>query len=136
MNPAAASTISLFLVDDHAMFREGLAHVLGKEPGFHIAGQCGSAADALARLGRSGATMVLLDVDLGSERALDFVLEARKKGFEGQILIVTAGVSGQEAVQLVQAGVAGILYKQHSTEALCSAIRQVAAGGGWRVKNI
>lgn len=39
-----------------------------------------------------------------------------------------AGISGQEAVQLVQAGVAGILHKQHSTEALCNAIRQVAAG--------
>jgi two-component system nitrate/nitrite response regulator NarL len=41
---------------------------------------------------------------------------------------VTAGVSGQEAVQLVQAGVAGILHKQHSTEKLSDAIRQVAAG--------
>ena len=72
--------------------------------------------------------MVLLDVDLGPERALDFVTHAKKNGFEGQILVVTAGVSGQEAVQLVQAGVAGILHKQHSTEALCDAIRQVAAG--------
>ena len=128
MNPATASTISLFLVDDHAMFREGLAHVLAKEPGFRIAGQCATTAEALTRLGTSGATMVLLDVDLGPERALDFVVQAKKKGFEGQILIVTAGVSGQEAVQLVQAGVAGILHKQHSTEELSKAIRQAAAG--------
>jgi two-component system nitrate/nitrite response regulator NarL len=128
MNQAAAPAINLFLVDDHAMFREGLAQVLEKEPGFQIVGQCASAAEALAQLPRSRATMVLLDVDLGPERAVDFVLEARKKGFEGQILVVTAGVSGQEAVQLVQAGVAGILHKQHSTEELCHAIRQVAAG--------
>ena len=53
--------------------------------------------------------MVLLDVDLGPERAVDFVLEAKKKGFEGQILVVTAGVSGPEATQLIQAGVVGIL---------------------------
>ena len=110
------------------MFREGLAHVLEKQPGFHIAGQSGSSAEALPQLARSGATMVLLDVDLGSERALDFVRQARKRGFEGQILVVTAGLSGQEAVQLVQAGVAGILHKQHSTQALLSAIRQVAGG--------
>jgi two-component system nitrate/nitrite response regulator NarL len=128
MNQAAAPAINLFLVDDHAMFREGLAQVLEKEPGFQIAGQCASAAEALAQLPGSRATMVLLDVDLGPERAVDFVLEAKKKGFEGHILVVTAGVSGQEAVQLVQAGVAGILHKQHSTEALCHAIRQVAAG--------
>ena len=107
MNQAAAAAIRLFLVDDHAMFREGLAHVLEKEAGFQIAGQCASAAEALIQLPRSGATVVLLDVDLGSERALDFVIEAKKRGFDGHILIVTAGVSGQEAVQLVQAGVEG-----------------------------
>lgn len=73
--------------------------------------------------------MVILDVDLGSERALDFVLEARKRGFGGQILVLTAGVSGPEAVQLVQAGVAGILHKQHSSETLRDAVHQVAAGG-------
>ena len=58
----------------------------------------------------------------------DFVVDARRKGFEGQILVVTAGISGQEAVQLVQAGVAGILHKHHSTVVLCQTIRQAAAG--------
>ena len=124
----AARTINLLLLDDHAMFRQGLARVLEKEPGIKIVAQCSSSAQALEVLGKSGATMVLLDVDLGPERALDFVTQAKKKGFEGQILVVTAGVSGPEAVQLVQAGVAGILHKQHSTEKLSDAIRQVAAG--------
>jgi two-component system nitrate/nitrite response regulator NarL len=124
----AEQTINLLLLDDHAMFRQGLARVLEKEPGIKIVAQCSTSAQALEVLGKSGATMVLLDVDLGPERALDFVMQAKKKGFEGQILVVTAGVSGQEAVQLVQAGVAGILHKQHSTEKLSDAIRQVAAG--------
>jgi two-component system nitrate/nitrite response regulator NarL len=120
--------INVLLVDDHAMFREGLARVLEKEQGLRVVGQSGSSAEALSLLAKSNACIVLLDVDLGAERALDFVLEAKKRGFEGQILIVTAGVSGPEAVQLVQAGVAGILHKHHSTEALCKTIRQVAAG--------
>jgi two-component system nitrate/nitrite response regulator NarL len=59
---------------------------------------------------------------------LDFVIHAKRKGFEGQILVLTAGVSGPEAVQLVQAGVSGILHKHHSTSELCNTIRQVAAG--------
>jgi two-component system nitrate/nitrite response regulator NarL len=105
-----------------------LARVLEGEAGFEVVGQFGACAEALAALPESGATMVLLDVDLGGERALDFVLECRKSGFQGQILVITAGTSGQEAVQLVQAGVAGILHKHHSTGELCNAIRQVAAG--------
>jgi two-component system nitrate/nitrite response regulator NarL len=120
--------INLLLVDDHAMFRQGLARVLEKEPGFKIVGQYASGSEALAVLRESEAAVVLLDVDLGSERALDFILQARKQGFEGRILVVTAGVSDQEALQLVQAGVAGIMHKHHSTDLLASAIRQVSGG--------
>jgi two-component system nitrate/nitrite response regulator NarL len=128
VDKAAVQTIRLLLLDDHEMFRQGLARILEKEPGLQVAEQCSSSAQALQVLKKSGATMVLLDVDLGPERALDFVTHAKKNGFEGQILVVTAGISGAQAVQLVQAGVAGIIHKQHSTEALCNSIRQVAAG--------
>jgi two-component system nitrate/nitrite response regulator NarL len=119
--------INILLVDDHEMFREGLANMIEKEPDFEVVGQVSSATEALSMLNRR-ADVVLLDVDLGPERALEFVEGARKAVFEGQILIVTAGISGQEAVQLVQAGVAGIVHKQNSTKALCAAIRKVAAG--------
>ncbi len=120
--------INLFLVDDHGMFREGLARVLEKEADLRIVGQAPSAAQALSQLPASGATLVLLDVDLGPERALDFVSGARRLNFEGRILVLTAGLSGAEAVQLVQAGVAGILHKHHSTNVLCETIRKVASG--------
>jgi two-component system nitrate/nitrite response regulator NarL len=128
LDNATAQTINLLLLDDHEMFRQGLARVLEKEPGLKVVAQCSTSAQALELLKKSGANMVLLDVDLGPERALDFVTRAKKNGFEGQILVVTAGISGQQAIQLVQAGVAGILHKHRSTEALCDAIRQVAAG--------
>jgi two-component system nitrate/nitrite response regulator NarL len=128
LETTGTSVIYLLLVDDHAMFRQGLARVLEKEPGLAIAGQFASAAEALAVVNESGATMVLLDIDLGHERALDFVMGARKNGFKGQILVVTAGTTGPEAVQLVQAGVSGILHKHHSTEDLVATIKQVAAG--------
>jgi two-component system nitrate/nitrite response regulator NarL len=124
----AVGSINILLVDDHAMFRESLARVLEKEPGISVVGQSATCAEALNKLAKSGANMVLLDVDLGPERPLDFILEAKKREYSGQILVVTAGVSGPEAVQLVQGGVAGILHKHHSTEALVETIRKVAAG--------
>lgn len=128
MTDLLTQSIKLLLVDDHAMFCDGLARILEKEPDMKVVGKCASAAQALSLLPKSGATMVLLDFDLGAERAVDFVAEARQGGFKGQILVVTAGVSDQEAVQLIQAGVAGILHKHNSAEVLCSVVRQVAAG--------
>jgi len=135
VNETPVQTVNLLLVDDHAMFREGLVRMLEKEPDMKVVGQCASAAEALAKVGTSGATMVLLDVDLGADRAIDFVLGARKKGFEGRILVVTAGMSDAEAVQLIQAGVAGILHKHHSASVLCGAIRQMASGEVYLERN-
>jgi two-component system nitrate/nitrite response regulator NarL len=125
---AATESIDILLLDDHAMFRQGIAWALEREPDFKVVGQFGSSVDALAALHRSGAAIVLLGVNLGRERALDFVVESRKRGFKGRVLVVTAGLGGPEAVQLIQAGVAGILHKHRSTEELCTAIRQVASG--------
>jgi two-component system, NarL family, nitrate/nitrite response regulator NarL len=120
-------TINLLLVDDHEMFREGLARTLEREPDLRVVGQCGSSKEALAKLDQD-VTMVLLDVDLGNERAMEFVKSAREASFGGQILVVTAGISGQEAVLLIQAGVTGILDKRHSGQILCESIRKVALG--------
>jgi two-component system nitrate/nitrite response regulator NarL len=111
------------------MFREGLARLLERDSQLLTVGQCESATSALAALKRSQADVVVLDVDLGRERALDFILEARKRGFDGKVLIVTAGISDLEAAQLVESGISGILHKHQSAETLRGAIRQIAAGG-------
>jgi two-component system, NarL family, nitrate/nitrite response regulator NarL len=131
MDTLKTETINLMIVDDHAMFREGLARSLEKHSDLRIVAQCSSSSEALGVLEGCQAGMVLLDVDLGSDRALDFVVEAKRRGFGGRILIVTAGVSDQEAVNLVQAGVSGILHKRHSTDVLCDVIRDIAGGKVW-----
>lgn len=120
--------IRLFLLDDHALFREGLARLLEGQPGFVVAGKADSIRTALTQLAKSQADIVLLDVDLGADRALDFIRSARQQAFEGRILVVTAGVSDAEAIQLVQAGVAGILHKHNPPDTLCDAIRRVSTG--------
>lgn len=78
MDNTAAQTINLLLLNDHEMFRQGLARVLEKEPGLKVVAQYSTSAQAIEVLKKSGANMVLLDVDLGPERALDFVTRAKK----------------------------------------------------------
>jgi two-component system nitrate/nitrite response regulator NarL len=128
MGQPVTEPIRLLLVDDHALFREGLASVLEKEPDFRVVGKCASAKEALQLLPALQPTMILLDFDLGPERTVDFVSQTRDIGFAGRIVVVTAGVSEPQAVQLIRAGVAGILHKHNTPEALSKTIRQVAEG--------
>jgi two-component system nitrate/nitrite response regulator NarL len=143
MNPSAdertaessSSPIRILIVDDHAMFREGIARMLEREPGMQVVGQTALASEALELAVSGDANLVLLDVDLGPERGMDFIAHARQRGYTGRILVVTAGISDREAVQLIQAGVGGIIHKNHSTDVLSGAIRQVGAGEPWLEKN-
>jgi two-component system nitrate/nitrite response regulator NarL len=129
MNDSATDKIDLLIVDDHVMFREGLARSLERDFGLNVVGQCGTSAEALAILRQHrGVSIVLLDMDLRVERGTTFVQAAREAGFQTPVLVVTAGLSDLEAVQLIRNGVAGIFHKEHSTEALYSAIRRVVGG--------
>jgi DNA-binding NarL/FixJ family response regulator len=119
--------IRTLIVDDHALFRESVARVLGAESDLDIS-HCPSIRDALSFLARESFDLVLLDHDLGSERAFQFLPAATQAGFKGQVLIVTAWVSDTEARRLMRQGVAGIFSKQSPLSALANSIRKVAAG--------
>src|SRR5579872_2453826 len=122
--------ISALLVDDHALFRESVSRVLAEEPGLHIE-HCGSIREALLLLSQQTFDLVLLDHDLGSERASQFLPAARQAGFEGRVLVVTAWVSDTEARRLMRQGVNGIFLKESPLSRLAEGIRAVASGQTW-----
>src|SRR5262245_43766077 len=120
-------TIRALLVDDHALFRESVAQVLAYEPDLKV-DHCSSIREAMQILSQQPIDLVLLDHDLGSERASQFLPAARQMGFEGRVLIVTAWVSENEARRLMRQGAAGIFLKQAPVSELVDSIRRVAAG--------
>src|SRR5580698_94123 len=122
------AVIRALLVDDHALFRESVAHALAVEPRLEVE-HCASIREALALLTERHFDIVLLDHDLGGERASQFLPAARQGGFEGRVLIVTAWVSDTEARRLLRQGVAGIFLKESPLGELSASIRTVAAGG-------
>ena len=123
-------TIRVLLVDDHALFRESVAAVLASEADLEIE-HCASIRQALNLLSQRRFDLVLLDHDLGSERASQFLPAARQNGYEGRVLVVTAWVSDTEARRLLRQGVSGIFLKEGPLSELSRSIRVVARGGTW-----
>ena len=120
----------ILLVDDHTLFRESVSMVLATDSRFRME-HCASIREALTMLDQSAFELVLLDHDLGSERASQFLPAARERGFEGRVLVVTAWISDNEARRLLRQGVAGIFLKQGPLSELAQAIESVAGGGTW-----
>jgi DNA-binding NarL/FixJ family response regulator len=122
--------VRALLIDDHALFRESICRVLRDAEGLEIE-HCSSIREALPLLEQKQFDLVLLDHDLGSERASQFLPAARQIGFEGRVLVVTAWISENEARRLIRQGVAGIFLKQGPISQLNESIRTVLAGGTW-----
>lgn len=125
----SVAPIRLLLVDDHELFREGLARLLKTEPGCEVAACCGSAEEALAALRRDPSIgLVLLDFDLGSGNAWEFLEGLRPLGYTGRILLVTGGVDNSAVPSLIRRGVAGIFLKHGSPADLVQGIRETVQG--------
>ena len=75
--------------------------------------------------------MVLLDFDLGEDHGSEFIAAARKAGYQGKFLMITAGMSATESSIALQLGASGIFLKHNSPTVLAQAIRTVAEGGMW-----
>jgi DNA-binding NarL/FixJ family response regulator len=130
MTEPKEAALHILLIDDHALFRESVARVLASEAGLTVE-HCGSIREALTLLAQRSFDIVLLDHDLGTERASQFLPAARQAGFEGRVLVVTAWVSENEARRLVRQGVGGIFLKHGPLAELSEGIRTVASGGVW-----
>ena len=131
MPETAKREISILLVDDHALFRESLARLLGAEPGLRVVADCHSSEEALDTLQTTPVDIVLLDFDLGRRDGREFMSLARQQGYNGKILMVTAGVAREQAADLIRSGVSGIFMKHESAASLIEGIRDVMAGKVW-----
>ncbi len=122
---------NILLVDDHALFREGLARLLGVESDLNVAAQCGTVEEALALSDAQRFDLVLLDFELGDRRGNEVVSALRQRDFTGRILVVTVGLTRAELRHLMNQGVSGVFLKNNSPELLLEAIHTVLRGETW-----
>ena len=123
--------IRLLLIDDHILFRDGLSRLLALEPGLQVVAACGSIAEALDTLGRGPVDIVLLDYDLGEEQGSHFISSARRAGYTGKVLMVTAGMTAKESSAALHLGASGIFLKHNSPGTLAKAVRLIMGGEIW-----
>ncbi|WP_458687435.1 response regulator [Nocardia tengchongensis] len=120
--------ITVMLVDDHPMVREGLRGMLEAEADFTVSGEAGSGTEALALAATVRPDVVLMDLRMpggdgveATERILAILPETR-------IIVVTTYETESDILRAVEAGAAGYLLKDASRAELANAIRAAARG--------
>ena len=120
--------VRILLVDDQALFREGLATLLGQHAELEIVGVAADGAEALALAARGRPDIVLMDLrmpGMGGVEATRRLLAAQPTV---RVLVLTTFDEDEEVFAAIRAGAAGYLLKASPSEKLVAAIRAVARG--------
>lgn len=119
----------ILIVDDHALFREGLKRILASEFPNAIFGEAANTGEALAQLWAKPWELVLLDVSMRGRSGLDVLKEIRASSSKVPVLVLSAHPAEQYALRALKAGAAGYLTKECVPQELCRAARKVWGGG-------
>jgi DNA-binding NarL/FixJ family response regulator len=92
-----------------------------------VVGGCATIDKARGFLQANAVGLVILDFDLGARDGMDFMRVAESIGYEGKVLLVTAGVDESSAADLLKCGIAGIFLKHDPPTVLVDAIRTARA---------
>ncbi len=127
---ASASTtlVSVVIVDDHPLVREGLERVMAADDRFHVTGMAESIEGAIA-LDSAAVDVVTLDLSLPGVGGLEGIERIRTKWPEARILVLTVHPEDTHAAACAQHGAAGFLSKNASPTEIRAAVAGLAAGG-------
>jgi DNA-binding NarL/FixJ family response regulator len=120
--------IHILLVDDHAMFREGLKQILAKHSDMRVVDEAGSGQEVIAKILQHKLDVVLLDISLPGRSGPELLSEIKKLKPDLAVLVLSMHPEDQYAVRLMKAGALGYITKESAPEELISAIRKVAIG--------
>lgn len=128
--------IRVLVVDDHPVVREGLVAMLEDEQDFQVAGEAGSAENALALLATARPDVILLDLELPGMSGVDAIPRLAAALPDARVIVLTAYDTDERVLGAIKAGARGYLLKGASAGEIAQAIREVHAGGSYLASRI
>lgn len=123
--------IRVMIVDDHAVVREGIGHVLGDEAMFTIVGEAASAAAAIANVIAWAPDVVVLDVSMPGGSGLHAVSELLERVPSARVLMLSMHDDPEYVLESVRAGAHGYLRKDSTPAELRSAVTALYSGDAY-----
>jgi len=128
----------VLIVDDHPIFRDGLAGLLSTLPDVQVVGMAGTAQEALGQVEEHQPDVVLMDINLPGASGVEATRQVLSAAPATMVLVVTMVDDDDSVLAALAAGARGYILKEAAPDEITAAIRTVVAGGavfGARVAN-
>jgi two-component system response regulator NreC len=128
---SAEPTLSVVIVDDHAVVRAGLRLLLEREAGIEPVAEAANASEAVARAAEHQPDVVLIDVTMPGESGIEAIPRLLAASPLSTVLVLSMHDDPRYVRDAFAAGANGYVLKEAADAELVAAIRQVAAGGSY-----
>ena len=120
--------ITVLTVDDHPMFREGIAAVLSLEPDIAVIAEAATAAEAVLQYRRHRPDIVLMDIKLPDGSGIDATAAICGEFRGAKVIMLTTYKGDVQALKALKAGAWGFLLKNTVRRELVESVRMVHRG--------
>ncbi|MFG2870158.1 response regulator [Streptomyces sp. NPDC048338] len=123
-----ADTITLLIVDDHPVVRDGLRGMFTAAPGFDVLGEASGGVEAVDLALRLDPDVVLMDLRMPGGSGVDAIAALAARGSRARVLVLTTYDTDTDTLPAIEAGATGYLLKDAPRDELFAAVRAAAEG--------
>lgn len=120
--------ISLLIVDDHPVVRDGLRGMFSADPRFEVVGEAAHGAEAVAVGEKLRPDVILMDLRMPGTDGVTAIEELARRGIEAKVLVLTTYDTDSDVLPAIEAGATGYLLKDAPREELFRAVEAAARG--------
>lgn len=123
-----STPVRVLIVDDHAVVRDGLRHILSQDAGVDVVGEAADGLEAVARAAALRPDVVLMDLRMPRLGGVEAIRRLRREVPATRVLVLTTYDDDTDVLPAVEAGATGYLLKDAGRAELISAVQATARG--------
>jgi DNA-binding NarL/FixJ family response regulator len=120
--------ITLLIVDDHPVVRDGLRGIFAGDERFEVIGEAANGAEAIAVAEARQPDVVLMDLRMPGVDGVAAITELARRGVPSRVLVLTTYDTDSDVLPAIEAGATGYLLKDAPRDELCRAVEAAARG--------
>jgi len=124
-------TVRILVVDDHAVVRAGIRHLLTAEDDLEVVGEAGSARDAVFEARSLKPDVILLDIVMPVETGIEALPKLLHESPESRVVVLSMQDDARYVREAFAAGASGYVLKEAADAEVVAAVREVADGGSY-----
>lgn len=119
---------TLIVIDDHPLFRRGVADLIGMQPSLRLVGAAASGEEGIALVAEHAPDLVLLDLNMRGMDGLETLQRIKASGCDARVIMLTVSDNETDVVAALRAGADGYLLKDMEPEEILQQLTDAAGG--------